>query len=64
MNPHTAERKLVRPVVRSAYKKPLFTRYGDLAELTRTSSGNASDNYQPNCNHADNGTPDPNIQCS
>jgi hypothetical protein len=50
--------------VSAAYSKPELTRYGNLAELTRTSSGNRSDNYQPNCNHADNGNPDPNVNCS
>ena len=36
---------------KSAYSKPQLARHGTLVDLTRTSSGPSSDNFQTNCNH-------------
>ena len=46
MSDHQDKTTLKKP-----YQPPELARYGTIAAMTRTRSGNIADNYQFNCNH-------------
>lgn len=46
-----ADKKALSPATGTTYKRPQLTCYGNIADITRTRSGNLADNFQANCNH-------------